>query len=183
MTTSALATTMFLKKDWEPNRHHGIRRRVASLLDWYANQRPSAFLSFPEIARRVLRLKTPLGSRSRLTTAIQDDIYRCRDLLANLFGRDVITNGRGARATVDADELFRFRLGLDLTRVVSQLSRYGRTARLISSQGTDNPKLSAHANDAEAFALNWAEPLRALLADWSATVGLEPGELRGYLDA
>lgn len=183
MTTDTQGSTLFTQEDWKPNRHHGLSRRVASLLSWMAQRRPGVFLSYAEIARRVLGLQTKLGPSSKLTAAVKEEIFRSRELLAKLHGRDLITNGRSARATVDGDELFRFRLGLDLARIVSQLARYGRTARMISDRGVDNPKMAAHARHAEELALTWAEPLRSLLSDWNTTVGAAPAEIIGYLDA
>lgn len=152
---------------WEPDHRHGMPRRIAALLDWGARHQPGVFIPYPEIAQCVLRLKRRPAPDSKLTRAVVEDVYHARKPLAE-FGRDLITNGRGARATVDAEEIFRFRLGTDLAHVVSQLERYGRTARLVREAGVADPRLAEYARHADAFARLWGVHMREALAEWSA---------------
>jgi hypothetical protein len=159
---------LFATPDYRPNRHHGLARRIATFLDFEAEHQPRTMISYPEIAQRVLRLKSKPGRYSKLTLAVRDELYRARDLMLSLFCRDLITNGSGARATLDAEEMFRFRLGIDLLRAAQRLGRYGQTARLIRQQGVSEPRLLEHLRRAEAFTLELAEPLRQLLGSYNA---------------
>jgi hypothetical protein len=161
-------TSLFATPAYRPNRHHGLARRIATFLHVQADAQPRTMIPYPEIAQRVLGLKSRPGPHGKLTLAVRDELYRARDLLLSLFGRDLITNGSGARATLDADEMFRFRLGIDLLRMAQRLGRYGRTARLIRQKGVSEPRLVEHLRRAEAFALELAEPLRQLLGSYNA---------------
>lgn len=182
--------SIFEAKSWEPNRHHGIPRRIAALLDWRARHQPGVFLSYGEIAQSVLRLKSKLGRHSKLTQAVVEDLYHARKLLGDQHGRDLITNGRGARATIDAEEIFRFRLGPDLTRVASQLGRYGRTAQLILDSSGVSPKLATHARQAQAFATVLGTRIHDVLSEWGLAANAsrddatdDEDDADGYLDA
>jgi hypothetical protein len=161
-------TSIVATPEYRPNRHHGLARRIATFLHVQADAQPRTMIPYPEIAQRVLGLKSKPGRYSKLTLAVRDELYRARDLMVSLFGRDLITNGSGARATLDADEMFRFRLGLDLLRAAQRLGRYGRTARLIRQKGESEPHIIEHLRRAEAFALAVAVPLRQLVGSYSA---------------
>src|SRR5579863_8246063 len=133
MATATPKTTMFETDDYKPNRHHGTARRIATFLHWRADEQPAAFVPYCEIAQRILGMKTVVTPNSALAQSVRSELHRARDLAMRLYGQDILTNGVGARATVDAKELFRFRLGGEMGRLAEQLARYRRVARLILS--------------------------------------------------
>jgi hypothetical protein len=158
------------KQEYKLNRHHGIARRIATYLHWCASEQPGKFIPYADIAHRVLGLKTPLNEQSKLAHVVRDELHRVRDLAMNLFGKDILTNGSGARATVDSEEVFRYRLGRELSRLIDQVRRYERLAELIDMTGAGRlpDDMRRYASHTLSFAIGLDENLRARLKEWTA---------------
>ncbi len=168
-------STLLAPPEYRPNSRHGLARRIATFLDHEATHRPRVMIEYRDLARRVLGLQSRPARYSKLTLAVRDEMYRARDLLVEVFHRELVTNGTGARATIDADEQFDLRLGNDLLNVARRVAQYGRAARRIRELGvTDEGKLK-HLRHAEQFALDTAKPLRLLVSTYYDIIDPRPG--------
>jgi hypothetical protein len=169
MTSLAHSSTAF-KQEYKLNRHHGVARRIATYLHWCAGEQPGKFIPYADIAQRVLGLKAPLNGQSKLAYVVRDELHRVRDLAMNLFGEDILTNASGARATVDREEIFRYRLGRELSRLIDQVRRYERVAELIDQPHAVmlDEQMALFASQTLRFALGLDDTLRARLKEWTA---------------
>lgn len=130
--TSAVADR---PKVFRPKAQHGVPRRVAEYLDWAAATHPGQMIRYEKIAAIVLGLPCKLGQDSELTRCIRSELYRARVLLIELFSRDLVTDGRSARATIDGKDIFDHRYQLEVTKAVRQADRVQRTIELIEANG------------------------------------------------
>jgi hypothetical protein len=133
------------------NRRHGLERRIAAYLDWCAEQAPGKMVPYSRIASVVLCLSSKLGDDSDLVRAVRDKLYQTRNLLIEVFGRDLITDGVSARATTSGKDTFDARYKRELLKTKRQTERIGRTLRLVEKQGIDDhPEIARHISESKA---------------------------------
>ena len=66
-------------------------------------------------------------------------VYQARPILARDYGRALVTNGSGARATVDGLDVFHSRIQKDVRRFGRSFARLVQTRLLVTVSGLDLP--------------------------------------------
>jgi hypothetical protein len=115
-----------------PEPSDGIARRIADFLDFRAQVSPRAWTRYEEIAEIVLRLEHRIGAGSPLAESIREFVYRARPILAATYGRALLTNGHGARASVDGGDVFQHRMCRDVSSFGRTFARIFETRLLVS---------------------------------------------------
>lgn len=164
--TSITRSSEIRPSKWHPNRHYGVPRRIASYLNWCAEEEPGKWIPIERIAAVVLGLPCRLGEDSPLTRCIREEMYRARWILIERYQRDLLTQGGHARATVDGKETFVCRYVRELEKASAQVDRVKRVVQLVEDQGYQpelHPAVDAHLQFAKRGLDSCSQPLDAML--------------------
>ena len=166
MNTSIARSSETRPSHWNPNRHYGIPRRIASYLNWCAEEEPGKWIPIEKIAAVVLGVPCRLGEDSPITRCIRDEMYRARWILIERYNRDLLTRNGQARSTVDGKETFVCRYIRELEKAHAQVDRVKRVVQLVEDQGYEpelHPAVDAHLQLAKRGLDSCSRPLDAML--------------------
>jgi hypothetical protein len=121
---------------YQPNRQHGLARRVAEFLSYGAVTHPGEFVPYPRIAQAVLGLPQLPGDDAPDTERIRQVTYKVRPTLVRFHKRDLVTGAEaGARATIGPLDATVFAFARDMRKLASQAESAARKAKLAIEVG------------------------------------------------